>query len=1213
MAATLYWPGQYYFYPIGNTSAVSLTRDIPPEASANLLLLPCGDPRNVLFTLFNEPPSMRRLLDFTCCDFDPGVIARNALLFTMIMDDVPQHIIWKIFFDMYLDPEALSQLLVQCRKIIAYSRTLQDWLDSPYGSIIRVGTAFTLSELRRMWTRYALSAAQRSIVSRRMLDEDRKRVLSQTMDDKSFVYSSGRSAGPLSFEATGPMSKQFHHYWQTGTTSLGGLDPGSTYANPTFLYSRRGETFRVHYGTDPLTPFHFAAFFGNRREQRQAEPTIPELVAVAQTQFLGWCRAFRDRISVASGSVIIRFILGDALSVAQALANRTKGRISTMGVAQWTCQPLELEATEYEDRAAPTAFNVVDTSNLSDHVGLLNILLATIPLLSTTKSWSGVLYTEFLLPHQTLDSTTLSLTSLSPFPMDPSTLAVFLGLCPVGALSGFVTASDVHELLQISRSRASTKHIRQSRQTITWKQPSDGDCQGFLPQPVEPPHSRTYNPEHLASFFYHVYHRLFASENPLHLTRHKHDDKFEEALARSSSAPYTRETFVKFLCLVRERHRFTEYEWTEVMRRFLDQQQAVLISQPYHPDRASHQDLSAQLHRYGLYTYPIYLEPLQATIGPLSHWRSLPALVRVYLTVPPEHFAVLRDNDHTPPLHAVVRGRDKFENSYQCLDAAFGTVVVSGTIAEPGVSIREAEGGLLAANSGSTPLIISFVVPTWNLVRVVEDPDDIIIELCLKPTPYTAAKFMRTLGLRLSIFAAPLSDTTHVHVVPERCLPSSLPPAPIRRTDHDGECTHIGEQTSLHADINPEAMSVVSFTARLLIHDADCKMSFANGAFPTVTQLSPYRQRVTLATRNQDLVYPLPVSGGQQRVRLARKSGYIEIIIPAAMQFPKVWGLELNPFPVVRARNTSLPWNMHRVFLDRLPAVNTSPDRALWLHTLINFQMSKRERERKDETMQTGKINTLSLVKDTIREIVARFSGTQGGPCARVFALTNKEKNRQDIFLFVSELRYDLDSHTIVCDGFVLPASEQPAARSALASIFAEGIVDISVTSDEMGLWRQFIPALAERCRAGWNHREACEHKTGSSDAQESETSAADPLCSCGRGVNVEGMERNKLWRPLAPFVTRVALSPLFAVSYLEPVIDADQPSSTRTSTKSLRSSPSSGTPPTNVGSSINARCGRCSKEGEALRRCSRCKVVAYCSETCQKADWKIHKLTCTV
>ena len=32
--------------------------------------------------------------------------------------------------------------------------------------------------------------------------------------------------------------------------------------------------------------------------------------------------------------------------------------------------------------------------------------------------------------------------------------------------------------------------------------------------------------------------------------------------------------------------------------------------------------------------------------------------------------------------------------------------------------------------------------------------------------------------------------------------------------------------------------------------------------------------------------------------------------------------------------------------------------------------------------------------------------------------------------------------------------------------------------------------------------------------------------------------------------------------------------------------------------------CNYCYKSNEQLRRCSKCKLVCYCSKTCQKADW---------
>jgi hypothetical protein len=51
MAHPLLWPFKLFFYPVGNTAAVCLTQDLPPEQPADVLLLGCGDARNVLYTV----------------------------------------------------------------------------------------------------------------------------------------------------------------------------------------------------------------------------------------------------------------------------------------------------------------------------------------------------------------------------------------------------------------------------------------------------------------------------------------------------------------------------------------------------------------------------------------------------------------------------------------------------------------------------------------------------------------------------------------------------------------------------------------------------------------------------------------------------------------------------------------------------------------------------------------------------------------------------------------------------------------------------------------------------------------------------------------------------------------------------------------------------------------------------------------------------------
>jgi hypothetical protein len=97
MSHPLFWLSKLFFYPIGNTGATSLTQDLSPEQSADILLLGCGDPRNILFTLYSDvtvnsgmaifaTPSrlatdlrfttVPRKMDITCCDIEPAILGR---------------------------------------------------------------------------------------------------------------------------------------------------------------------------------------------------------------------------------------------------------------------------------------------------------------------------------------------------------------------------------------------------------------------------------------------------------------------------------------------------------------------------------------------------------------------------------------------------------------------------------------------------------------------------------------------------------------------------------------------------------------------------------------------------------------------------------------------------------------------------------------------------------------------------------------------------------------------------------------------------------------------------------------------------------------------------------------------------------------------------------------------------------------------------------
>lgn len=100
MSHLLFWPTVTSFYPVGNTSAVCLTENLSPESKADILLLACGDPRHILYTIYtNETSSSSRTchfiqrfarpdgtldlrtFDITCCDVDVAVLgeARSSV------------------------------------------------------------------------------------------------------------------------------------------------------------------------------------------------------------------------------------------------------------------------------------------------------------------------------------------------------------------------------------------------------------------------------------------------------------------------------------------------------------------------------------------------------------------------------------------------------------------------------------------------------------------------------------------------------------------------------------------------------------------------------------------------------------------------------------------------------------------------------------------------------------------------------------------------------------------------------------------------------------------------------------------------------------------------------------------------------------------------------------------------------------------------------
>ncbi|KAH8833243.1 hypothetical protein DL96DRAFT_1457668 [Flagelloscypha sp. PMI_526] len=220
-----------FFYPIGNTPAVSLTYDLAAEDDARILLLGCGDPRNILYTIHSEKNV---------------VTTRNLLIFTLIFDGGNSKQIWEIFF-YPKSPAHFNKFLVsQCQKIHQLTASFELWESSTYSRIIRISTLDTLLLHQRFDQYSTFDQSTNSKIWSKFIAERNSR--------GSFrVHHCDGVFALQAFEALETHPVQF---WSTATTSRAG--PSSTLLNPISFFTQvtYGDSCRVHYSPYSLSGSH---------------------------------------------------------------------------------------------------------------------------------------------------------------------------------------------------------------------------------------------------------------------------------------------------------------------------------------------------------------------------------------------------------------------------------------------------------------------------------------------------------------------------------------------------------------------------------------------------------------------------------------------------------------------------------------------------------------------------------------------------------------------------------------------------------------------------------------------------------------------------------------------------------------------------------------------------------------------------------------------
>lgn len=1108
-----------------------------------------------------------------------------------------------MYYHLFLDDKSAQVLQRHIDSLLRHSESFEEWQKSRFGASIKFSDCSSLRSVHEVWSKYAAALADRDSEQYRVRFQDALKRMREHQEDTSWstelFYRTVRAAAPVGMHTmlNDQLKTTLGAWWETGTT--GSVPERTKILNPLFTATLSDNNALSH-TTHPILGYHLAAAETYLAETSPLKSIktedgygkLSDFVAAARAQFTVWVQSF---IQMPQGQWILEFAAADCMALCHTLQhhNATGQLSANLYRRQLSSDRLALNKA-YQSPGSYRRFDVIETSDLWDECGGLNVLVSASPLLKNA-AWATI-HTKTTGDNPDESARQLDQLLCAPF----KTVSTLLGISPQECWTNTTTAPNVDEYLLSAVAALKSYQEPGIQWRLSWK--SNAHLSG------QPLGTRLgLEVADMVSLIHNVHQEMLV-DKLVNLSK----EEQQLALKTKSLSTYHPLSLVSF---IKRLTQSLDFDCEAVCRAILE--------------RMPKPQLALEMSRQGLYGLSWFTETLNAEHEGediISKCPELSESVFVTISVPKCHwslvFSMARASSTAFAVEGVATGFKSghkiFQNTFSDVQVVFGGVQTIGERANPDFSIIVKEDNL--GWVGESDIVATFPIPA-EIVRW--DPSHTKVGLCLENTVQNIEIFKQSkLGENLQIWETALNNTDNVYITSYppgqngHPVYNSLEPGQPQQPEDD-DCT-----SHFTVKLDPSC-HISSITGRLGVVSTKGKTLLAEKADVKVQKISPFVFEVALGRREAVyfLHFPVPVVKKGSKTRIARTSSYVEIMAPLA-DFSAAETLDdfaiLNTLseacvgPRTREviQTTPVTLNIPHLNIDALPILDASRKEGLrFLSTMVSSTFSTRERKLREKFMDSGPSGIAPSprlnFKESIFTMFMLASGLQGGQTG-LFAINHPDKGGIHILVFISALRLDAENASAVLDAAVIPFTkviiDSGELEAFLLILRTLEIGTITVDDEELVLWKRALPALAERCRT-WSHTPQCEYAQSCRTVPLSTEPGQPILCSCGEGKLADGFINLPEWEAAARHATRVAISPMFAAPLVEEAVD---PAAARDLAASLIAS-SDGEGP--------LRCRTCGRTeatgGGELRRCTRCREARYCCAECQKKDWRKHRMEC--